>query len=182
MILESLLEKTQLQEFCLRTALPFLFLASEIKSRSFLYLHGQISCQTAGSKEGEAIKFKLGDCPQEPLGSAGCQTCCIADFQVGRHKTLHERRVWKPATQQTWNSALHASTGSGAHFLGALASRRRVPVFGFRLAGGTPALPGGCVCQAAPVATFVMASGLTPAIKSVCLCGQFYERFQTSAR
>jgi hypothetical protein len=28
-------------------------------------------------------------------------------------------------------------------FLGALASRRRVPVFGSRLAGETPALPGG---------------------------------------
>jgi hypothetical protein len=29
-----------------------------------------------------------------------------------------------------------------AQFLGALASRRRVPAFGSRLAGGTPALPG----------------------------------------
>jgi hypothetical protein len=38
------------------------------------------------------------------LRSAGFQTYCIADFQVG---TLHyERRVWKPATQQTWKSAL----------------------------------------------------------------------------
>jgi hypothetical protein len=31
----------------------------------------------------------------------------------------------------------------GTEFLGALASRRRVPVFGFRLAGEMPALPGG---------------------------------------
>jgi hypothetical protein len=30
-----------------------------------------------------------------------------------------------------------------ARFLGARASRRRVPVFSSRLAGGTPALPGG---------------------------------------
>jgi hypothetical protein len=38
------------------------------------------------------------------LRSAGFQTCCIADFQVG---TLHcSQRVWKPATQQTWKSAL----------------------------------------------------------------------------
>ena len=35
------------------------------------------------------------------------------------------------------------SASNGAPFLGALASRRRVPIFGSRLAGETPALPGG---------------------------------------
>ena len=51
--------------------------------------------------------------------SAGFQTCCIADFQIGRGRgvsgacDLPKRfrwpdrpRVWKPATQQTWKSAL----------------------------------------------------------------------------
>src|ERR1039458_7618051 len=33
--------------------------------------------------------------------SAGFQTCCIADFQVGRHQTLHQQRVWKPVTPET---------------------------------------------------------------------------------
>jgi hypothetical protein len=38
------------------------------------------------------------------LRSAGFQTCCIADFQVGAVRC--GQRVWKPATQQTWKSAL----------------------------------------------------------------------------
>jgi len=48
-----------------------------------------------------------------PFGSAGFQTCCIADFKVGRRQTLYQRRVWKPATQQTWKSALHAKPVQG---------------------------------------------------------------------
>jgi hypothetical protein len=38
------------------------------------------------------------------LRSAGFQTCRIADFQVGPLQC--SQRVWKPATQQTWKSAL----------------------------------------------------------------------------
>jgi prevent-host-death family protein len=38
--------------------------------------------------------------------SAGFHTCCIADFQVGGALETHSLRVWKPATQQTWKSAL----------------------------------------------------------------------------
>jgi hypothetical protein len=41
---------------------------------------------------------------------------------------------------QHWTSIGDLNRGK---FLGSLASRRRVPVFGSRLAGGTPALPRG---------------------------------------
>jgi hypothetical protein len=48
--------------------------------------------------------------------SAGFQTCCTADFQIGRALECSKRvervdiaQVWKPATQQTWKSALHAT-------------------------------------------------------------------------
>jgi len=41
------------------------------------------------------------------LRGAGFQTCCIADFQIGRSSNSSgRRRVWKPAIQQTWKSAL----------------------------------------------------------------------------
>ena len=40
-------------------------------------------------------------------GSAGFQTCCVADFQVGRASAHPDApQVWKPAIQQTWKSAL----------------------------------------------------------------------------
>ena len=58
-------------------------------------------------------------CPR----SAGFQTCCIADFQIGRSRGVSGAReqpgrcgwpdgsrVWKPAIQQTWKSALHAGS------------------------------------------------------------------------
>src|SRR5208283_5526304 len=38
--------------------------------------------------------------------SAGFQTCCVADFQVGGRPQSCDLRVWKPAIQQTWKSAL----------------------------------------------------------------------------
>ncbi len=43
-------------------------------------------------------------------GSAGFQACCIADFQVGSPSPgSGARRVWKPAIQQTWKSALQTA-------------------------------------------------------------------------
>ena len=42
-----------------------------------------------------------------PPGSAGFPTCCVADFQVGRvSKRSSALRVWKPAIQPAWKSAL----------------------------------------------------------------------------
>jgi hypothetical protein len=38
--------------------------------------------------------------------SAGFQTCCVADFQVGSARSSDGLRIWKSATQQTWKSAL----------------------------------------------------------------------------
>jgi thioredoxin:protein disulfide reductase len=44
---------------------------------------------------------------RESLGSAGFQTCCVADFPIGGASAPWKRRqVWKPAIQQTWKSAL----------------------------------------------------------------------------
>jgi hypothetical protein len=34
-------------------------------------------------------------------GTAGFQTCCIADFQIGIRTTANGSQVWKPAIQQT---------------------------------------------------------------------------------
>ena len=58
--------------------------------------------------------------PRTAACSAGFQTCCIADFQIGwrygvrcacgqsrRSEQTKRQRVWKPAIQQTWKSALH---------------------------------------------------------------------------
>ncbi len=58
--------------------------------------------------------------PRTAACSAGFQTCCIADFQIGwrygvrcacgqsrRSEQTKPLRVWKPAIQQTWMSALH---------------------------------------------------------------------------
>ena len=40
-------------------------------------------------------------------GSAGFQTCCVADFQVGRVSDPPDTsQVWKPALQQAWKPAL----------------------------------------------------------------------------
>jgi hypothetical protein len=49
----------------------------------------------------------------EPPGSVGFQTCCVADFQVGSKQEVAPQRVWKPATRQTWKSALRSSAGQG---------------------------------------------------------------------
>jgi hypothetical protein len=61
--------------------------------------------------------------------------------ESGHEENAHDgnRSGWKPGD----TAARDGRRYSGAQFLGALASRRRVPVFGFRLAGETPALPGG---------------------------------------
>jgi len=43
-------------------------------------------------------------------GSAGFQACCVADFQVGGLSGGSDAwRVWKPAIQQTWKSALRTA-------------------------------------------------------------------------
>ena len=45
-------------------------------------------------------------------GSAGFPTRCIADFQIGDASNPPDAgRVWKPATQQTWKSALRRQSG-----------------------------------------------------------------------
>jgi hypothetical protein len=41
-----------------------------------------------------------------PGRSAGFQTCCVADFQVGEAFEVVRPAGWKPAIQQTWKSAL----------------------------------------------------------------------------
>jgi hypothetical protein len=61
-------------------------------------------------------------------------------FSPGRRNSQRTRLVLWRAVRQIQSRVLQRG---GGRFLGALASRRRVPVFGFRLAGGTPALPGG---------------------------------------
>jgi hypothetical protein len=58
--------------------------------------------------------------PHEPLVAQVSKPAVSPTSKSAAHRMLHQQRVWKPATQQTWKSALRASIGSGvqcANFL-----------------------------------------------------------------
>ena len=72
-----------------------------------------VRCQVSGVRLAERVCVSNRKQPRSENRSAGFQTCCIADFQVGCTSAIGSLRVWKPAGQQTWKSALRKSQSAG---------------------------------------------------------------------
>src|SRR5207302_10857942 len=82
-------------------------LASDFRAAAVAIYRAQKPLDRTGRPSQNSIVQSDVEANARNTRSAGFQTCCIADFQIGSMLERPERsQVWKPAIQQTWKSAL----------------------------------------------------------------------------